>query len=67
MLVILFISFFEYTYFLKSVFLSIYHICFLGQIFIYITSFGSYKFLTPLSGIGAVHFLSFEVDILKNG
>ena len=30
-------------------------------------SFGLYKFLAPLPGIGAVHFLSLEVDILKNG
>ena len=30
-------------------------------------SFGPYKFLAPLPGIGAVHFLSLEVDILKNG
>ena len=44
MLVILFISTFEYTYFLKSVFLSIYHIHFLGQIFIYNTSFGPYTY-----------------------
>ena len=26
-----------------------------------------YKVLAPLPGIGAVHFLSLEVDILKNG
>ena len=43
MLVIHFISVFEYTYFLKSVFFSIYHIHFLGHIFI-CTSFGH---LTP--------------------
>ena len=67
MLVILFISGFEYTYLLKSIFLSIYHIHFLGQIFIYNTSFGLYKFLAPLPGIGVVHFLSLEIDILKNG
>ena len=29
-------------------------------------SFGLYKFLAPLPGIGAVHFLSLEVAILKN-
>ena len=67
MLVILLISVFEYTYFcFKSVFLSIYHIHSLDHIFTY-TSFGLYKFLVLLPGIGAVHFLSLEVDILKNG
>ena len=65
MLVILLISVFEYTYFLKSVFLSIYDIYSLGHIFIY-TSFGPYNFLAPLPGIGAIHFLSLEVDILKD-
>ena len=67
MLVILFISVFKYTYFcFKLVFLSIYHIYSLDHIFTY-TSFGLYKFLAPLPGIGVVHFLSLEVDILKNG
>ena len=67
MLVILFILVFEYTYFLKSViFFSIYHIHFLGQIFIYNTKVGLYMFLASLLRIGAVHFLSLEVDILKN-
>ena len=68
-------------------FLSIYHIHFIGHIFIY-TSLIINKFLAPLSGtnkslvavlenwqqvlallsgIIAVHFLSLEVDIVKNG
>ena len=42
-----------------------YHIHSLGNIFIY-TSFDLNKFLALLSGIGAVRFLSLEVDILKN-
>ena len=67
MLVILFISVFLSTLtFVTNQFLSIYHIHSLGHIFTY-TSFGLYKFLTPLPGISAVHFLSLEVDILKNG
>ena len=47
MLVIVFISFFEYTYFLKLVFLSIYHIHSLGHIFI-CPSFGHNKCLVSL-------------------
>ena len=68
MLVLLFISVFEFTYFcFKLVFEYLPH-SFLSQIFIYNnTSFGLYKFLASLSGIGAVHFLSLEVDILKSG
>ena len=67
MLVILFILVFLSTLtFVSNQFLSIYHIHSLGHIFTY-TSFGPYKFLAPLPGIGAVHFLSLEVDILKNG
>ena len=68
MLVILFISvFFSTLTFVSNQFLSIYHIHSLDHIFTY-TSFGLfYKFLAPLPGIGAVHFLSLKVDILKNG
>ena len=64
MLVILFISVFKYTYFcFNSVFFfSIYHIHSFDHIEKLI-----YKFLAPLPGIGAVHFLSLEVDHLKNG
>ena len=46
-LVIFFISVFEYITFVSNQFLSIYHIYFLGHIFIY-TSFGLNKFLAPL-------------------
>ena len=50
MLVILFISVFEYTYFCFKSFFSIYHMYSFGRIFIYNTSFGPYKFLAPLLG-----------------
>ena len=66
MLVILSFQFLSTLTFVSNQFLSIYHIHSLGHIFTY-TSFGLYKFLAPLLGIGAVHFLSLEVDILKNG
>ena len=68
MLVILFISVFLSTLtFVSNQFLSIYHIHSLGHIFTYISNWSLYKFLAPLPGIGAFHFLSLEVDILKNG
>ena len=41
-------------------------ICYKFVINLYM-SFGLYKFMASLPGIGAVHFLSLEVDILKNG
>ena len=66
MLVILFIQFLSTLTFVSNQFLSIYHIHSLSHIFTY-TSFGLYKFLAPLPGIGAVHFVSLEVHILKNG
>ena len=83
----LFISVFEYTYFLKSVFEYLphslpwpyFHIYILWslQVFGAVTGdfslvFGSRvkklvnKFLAPLKVIGTIHFLSLEVDILKN-
>ena len=67
MLVILFISVFEYTYFcFNSVFFFLVFTTFTPlAIFSYI-SFGLYKFLASLPGIGAVHFLLLKVDILKN-
>ena len=88
MLVILFISVFEYTYFLKSIFEFLphslpwpyFHIYILWslQVFGAITGdfslvFGSRveklvnKFLALLPGICTIHFLSLEVNILKNG
>ena len=67
MLVILFISIFKYTYFcFKSVFEYLPH-SLPWPFFDIVPSFGLYKFLASLLGIGAVHFLSLEVDILKNG
>ena len=66
MLTILFISVFEYTYFcFNSVFFLIFTTFTPLAIFSYI-SFGLYKFLALVPGIGAVRFLSLEVDILKN-
>ena len=68
MLVILFISVFEYTYFcFKSVFEYLLHSLPWPYFHIYIHLLVSYKFLAPLPGIGAIQFLSLEVDILKNG
>ena len=67
MLVKLFISVFEYTYFcFKSVFEYLPHSLPWPYFHIYIIR-SPYKFLASLPGIGAVHFLSLEVDILKNG
>ena len=90
MLVILFISVFEYIYFcFKSVFEYLPHSLPWPYFHIYIIwsqqVFGIVakdfidslvtvlkknlvtKFLAPLPGIGVVHFLSLEIDILKNG
>ena len=67
MLVILFFQFLSTLTFVSNQFLSIYHIHSLDHTFTY-TSFGPLnKFLAPLPGIGAVHFLSLEVEILKSG
>ena len=52
-------SFFFYFFFVFTTFTPL-------AIFSY-RKIGLYMFLVSLPGIGAVHFLSLEVDILKNG